>query len=608
MLPLLANPLGLWALLGVPVVLAIHFFQQNRRQAVVSTLFLLEPLAPESRRGRVWDRLRSSRPLWLQLLAVLLAVWLLIEPRWVRNESVQTVAIVLDSSASMAAFRQDAETAVTELFAENNGLAARTEWLLLVTDPRQPLLYRGPDRQAALARLADWLPALGTHEVKPALELAHTLAGVNGLTWFVTHSRGQVPEGQPAVGVGRQLANVGFTGASVRRGPEGLMWRALLTNPSDQPQTRTWWVEVDGKRTPPRTLTIAAGALLEVSGRWPDNVEHCVVMLEPDEFAPDDCLPLVRPVAKSLPVGLELTGEADAFFRQVLGTVEGVTVVAGLPSRLRVKRLDPDLPHPAGAAVLLPLEPPGTSSRARIQKAAVVVEKHPLTDNLNWQGWLGSGTNNFSCTPVDTPLLWQDRSPLVWLTAGDEENRHLVFNFDWEVSNAMRLPSMALLLRRFVEQVRDAQPGAYAANFDTLAPVRLAARELADSTPVISEFQAVGDSQPRVAQKIGPAALGSWRAPAQPGFFVLRRAEQVLVRGATQFADPRQSDFRLAETFATAVPSGVQALRQRNSRPDPFTAYWLVLFGLCLLGSWWPGGRNVMERESITGRTVRSKA
>src|ERR1043165_3348306 len=106
MMPIFANPLGLWALLGLPVILAIHFLQQRARVARTSTWFLIEKLSPDSARGRTWDRIRSSRILWLQLASVLLAAWVLAEPRWVRAESAQTVVIVLDASASMEAFRE----------------------------------------------------------------------------------------------------------------------------------------------------------------------------------------------------------------------------------------------------------------------------------------------------------------------------------------------------------------------------------------------------------------------------------------------------------------------------------------------------------------------
>ena len=60
MLPIFANPAGLWVLLGVPAILAIHFLQQRARVARTSTWFLIEKLAPDSARGRTWDRLPTG--------------------------------------------------------------------------------------------------------------------------------------------------------------------------------------------------------------------------------------------------------------------------------------------------------------------------------------------------------------------------------------------------------------------------------------------------------------------------------------------------------------------------------------------------------------------
>ncbi|HYC71795.1 MAG TPA: BatA domain-containing protein [Opitutaceae bacterium] len=590
MLPEFANPAGLWALLGVPAVLAIHFLQQRSRTAVVSTLFLIEHLAPESRGGRTWERLRSSRPLWLQLLAVALAAWVLGEPRWVRSDSAQTIALVLDDSASMGAFRAEAARAAGVVLAGQDGRAGRTEWLVLTSDPRTPVLYRGADRGAAEAAVAAWSPARGTHDPQPALRLAHALAGPNGLTWFITDARAKVPAAQAAVGVGRPLENVGFGGASVQREDGAMVWRALLQNHSDRPQRRRWWVEAGGGRTAERTAELAPGGLLELSGRLPDGVDRCLIALEPDAFAADDRLPLARPAAKPLPARVEIEGEVGAFFRRALGTVEGVHFAPGTPPRLRVLRLAADRARPAGAAIILP-PVPARADRARVLRAPVVTARHPLLADLNWQGWLGPGPGSLATADGDTPLLWQAERPLAWLSAAGAESRALVLNFDWEVSNADRLPAAVLLVRRHAETVRDAQPGPYAANFDALAPVPLAASELAGGGPFVLEVQAAAEGARPAARNLDAAELPSLRAPADPGFFVLRRGEEVLVRGAAQFADPRQSDFRRAETFVTGSPAESDALFRRNSRPDPFVPLWLALVGVALVGSWWPGRR-----------------
>ena len=105
---MLTNPLGLLALLGIPAVLAIHFLQRKAVELPVSTLFLLERTQREAASGRRFDRLIPSIPLWMQLLAVLLLTWFLVEPRYPKAGSVQRLAVVLDSSASMGVFKNEA--------------------------------------------------------------------------------------------------------------------------------------------------------------------------------------------------------------------------------------------------------------------------------------------------------------------------------------------------------------------------------------------------------------------------------------------------------------------------------------------------------------------
>ena len=98
------NPLGLLSLLAIPAILAIHFLQRKSVTLPVSTLFLLERTQREATSGRRFERLIPSVPLWMQLLAVLLLAWLLSEPRFKKENSVQRVVIVVDGSASMTGF------------------------------------------------------------------------------------------------------------------------------------------------------------------------------------------------------------------------------------------------------------------------------------------------------------------------------------------------------------------------------------------------------------------------------------------------------------------------------------------------------------------------
>ncbi len=658
----LANTAALWGLLALPALVAVHFFQQRSRRVVLGTRFLLEAIAPESRGGRTWERFRASRAFWLQCLAVLLLVWVLAAPRWPRADSTQTVVLVLDDALAMRAVTEEARLAVRELGTELAGRAARTEWVLMTSDARRPALYRGADRARMLAALDDWSPTLGTHDYDAALRLGRGLAAADGECWFITDREEKVPPDQAAVGVGRPLANVGFAGGVVARAesesgagaeaatkaaaaniPAGaLVWRAVLRNHAEEVQSRAWWIEGPGGASERRGVRLEAGGVIELSGVWPAGAERAVLCLEPDGFAEDDRLPLVAPRPKSLGARVTLAGARGEFFRKLLAGIPGVDAGASLGATLRVLETRDAETVPPGAAILLAAPEtqaaPGAatagdasaSGRRALVRTPVVAERHALVDALNWRGLLGPGPSALRAGVADEVLLWQGETPLVWLrggVGGAEARRQLVLNFDWEAGNAGRLPATVLLLRRFVEGLRDAQPGAYAANFDTGARVELAAVDVAqargggdagagdaESAPVRWTLvrEADGAGRPAAAERrAGGAAdapsgvfggsgetreldageLAVLRAPAEAGFFEVRRGADVLVRGAAQFADARQGDFRGAARFRREAPAGAAAARrERQTQGDPLGTLWLALAGAALLGSWWPGG------------------
>lgn len=604
-MPLFANPAGFWALLGVPAILAIHFLQQRARLARTSTWFLIEKLAPDSARGRTWDRLRASRTLWLQLLAVLAATWLLTEPRWVRSESAQTVVLVLDASASMDAFHREALAAAEREMNLSEGLATQTTWIVMTTDPRSPPLYRGPSHEAASAALLAWQPELGQHDLAPALRLARGLAGAAGRTLLITDTRAKVPADQRAAGVGHPIENVGFAGASVLRDETGgHTWKALVKNHAATPQTRTWHWEIGATKSAEQSVQLAAGALTEISARLPDGVDAATVVLSGDAFTADDRLPIVRPAPKPLTVQIDGDDEAAKFFRKLAGNVDGVTVAGAeapanaIPNSLRpvAVRFASVTPEEAAreprAAVFWPHA--DQRPQAPLSTEPVAPERDPLVAGLNWQGWFGTGPFGFTPAPADTPLLWQGRWPLVFVKpAGVEMNggqppvshgRKLMLAFDWATSNAARLPATVLLAERFLETERDAQAAPYTANFDCNAPVALAGQSADGALTRTWQPAAGGEATTRLIAATERAEL---RAPGRAGFFTLKRGEEVIVRGAAQFADARQGDFTAAERFFVSLPGEQQTAMERNTRSDPFALLWMLALVGLVLGSWW---------------------
>ena len=401
------------------------------------------------------------------------------------------------------------------------------------------------------------------------------------------------------------MTNAGFAGGEVLVGEDGArQWRAVVKNHSSETQRRGWWIESEGGASERRPVELAPDAVVELSGAWPARAERAVLRLEADGFDADDALPLLRPQAKPLIARVGTAGDIGPFFTKLLGGIDGVSVGASLSAVLRVVVEDGAWATPPGPAVVLAA---GADDPARkLVRTPVVAERHPLVDGLNWQGLLGVGPAGLKMAPDDEGLLWQGDVPLVWLRAGAEGKRQLVLNLDWNASNAGRLPAMVLLLRRYVEQVRDAQAGAYAANFDAGGAVPLAA---ADRDAEAVEWSVVEETS-GARRSVEAVELSVLRAPSEAGFFEVRRGETALVRGAAIFADARQGDFRDAGAFRRGPPPGeAEAARARNTQGDPLAAVWLALAGAALIGSWWPGGAGRAAPGAVkTAKTSAGRA
>lgn len=593
-----ANPAGFWALLGLPAVVAIHFLQRRARPQVITTLFLLDPLRQESAAGHRFQRLRTSVPFWLQLLMVLGLTWLLVEPRWIRSTSVQRLAVVVDTTASMQAFR---DTAVTEIGRRLDSLrpvAAATEYTVLTSAPEEPRLYHGPSARDAVESLASWQPWLGTHDPGPALRAARSAVGRDGIVIFVSDrpTDSPLPHAARQLLVGHALDNVGWTGVTVDEAGDAPAIKALVRNFSNAPAQRSWWLESpDGRKSPPASLDLAAGQSRLVEIAFPAGQDKVVLALAADLFEIDDRLPLVRPSPKSIAVQLPAATTPVARAIRDVFAAFAHTRPADPSGRadLTVAGYDPLAPSlPDGAACVFAADPqPGAS----YVTGQILAEPGPLLDGLNWQGLLVRDTLPIPRQPQDRVLLWQAERPLVSERLGAAGARQLLFNFDLETSNARKLPGFAILLHRFLEQVRSDIVAPEAANLQAGQKITLARRTGAGALPLTLAHQPLPRSSPTAAPSAppGPAAPAATpinhaaplRAPWQPGFFEVTQGPERLLSAASFFADPRESDFTGAATSDT-LADVKPVLVEQHSEADSQWRLWVLALLATLAASW----------------------
>lgn len=588
-----ANPAGLWALLGVPAVLAIHFLQRRSQEVPVTTLFLLEQMRRESVQGSRFERLRSSVPLWLQLLSVLLLAWLLADPHWRREDSVQRIAVVVDNSASMSAFREETREALASALARLEPVSARRELLLLESTDAGRRLYRGMESRELLEALdRDWLPRFGAHDPGPALRVARSLVGPRGLLVFLTD---HAPErdsdlgfGAAALAVGTPIDNAGFAGLRIEEKGGQLVWSALIRNYADTPATRAWHLRAGGLETAPRTVTLDARQTVTIQGPFVEGAERAVLVLDDDAFPADDRLPMVRPAPKRLSLRVQPSLEEDEFLARLIATFPAVDRVAE-PGEADLAAVDysplePSLPEQA--AIVFVRDP---RKDIRFSPKQIIAENHPLTDGLNWQGLIARETLAIPGTPDDEVLLWQGDAPLVFLR--DRGGRPLLcFNFDPRKSNADRLAAFVVMIHRFLENRRAVLVAEWAGNLETGQDVPLAFDASPDAPELIVRHHdgaASDETDGGIRAETFPIHEASRiDAPPLPGFFEVFQGDRLLVRAAAHFADTREADFRDAAS-TDEVSGKVDVVAEQHLVEDTHWRLWLLLLLAILVVAWW---------------------
>ena len=570
----LANPLGLLALLGIPAVLAIHFLQRKAVELPVSTLFLLERTQRDAASGRRLERIIPSIPLWMQLLAVLLLAWFLAEPRFQKSGSVQRIAVVLDSSASMGVFKSEAIARLSAELPRFQGPASSVEITILESTPGRPRLYAGSSVNELIAILKKWQPLDGLTDPSQALRLARSLVSREGTVIYLTDTPGDpLPFEARLIAVGEPIENAGFTGVTFATEEGALVWRALVRNYGKTAIDRTWSIQTATGGTDPRPLHLDAGALVTLQAAFPADAKNVRLVLSPDRFPLDDTLPIVAPRPKSLalftatsPAFADLTAKLLRALDAAVPTNDAATADLAIAS---YDPLDPVLP-PGNSIVFVE---DGTRAGAYL-KGGILAEPHPLLDRLNWQSLLVRETIQLDRLPSDSVLLWQDKRPLIFLreTAGI---RQLCFNFDLRHSNAANQPAFIVLLHRFAETIRTAKVAPTAANLETGQPIQLTA---APGVPLqITATDLAGNPL--------PAPLSETNAPPVPCFLTARQAGTTLLDAAVHFADTREADFTACGKSDPAAAASTSSI-ERHTKPDPLWRIWLLLLIAALLVSW----------------------
>lgn len=562
-----AHPLGLLALAAVPAVVALHLFRRRFAERPVSALFLWQAVDHSSIAGRRLEPLHRNPSFWLELLAAALLGLACAAPRPPWKQPARHLVVVLDGSVSMAAGAPDSARArAAAAVRERIAVLPRRSRVTLIESGATPRLLAGPAAfpAEAAARLDEWQPSLGRHDVGRALALATELAAGRAV-WLVTDrfEPDRHPRDVELLAVGRPLDNVGFTHASRSRevGEERIFLTITSFARANEKRRLTIAAGQDVLET--RALELAPEQRLALEFTLPAGSPAIRAQLDADASTADDAVwlapipPRTLRLATTLPPdearSLGLTSRADAGAVERWCALIPDSVAAAPDDAHLVARASAGGGAAAWSLVVTGAAPAGVEPRDLIGPF-LIEKRHPLLRGVTLDGivWSVAARHPWSGAPLvsagDLPLLTEE-------TVG--ERRVITLHLDPARSSLQRSPDWPILLTNLAEMRRAELPGPERVNLRT--GEEFIARGAGEASWRLRPLAATA-ARPREVASHGLLVVGEL---VTPGLYRLERDGAPPYEFAVNGLDAAESDLR--ELSSGSRPSALDLAEVESS-------------------------------------------
>ncbi|SFR43496.1 vWA domain-containing protein [Halogeometricum limi] len=327
------TPLGFAALAAAIPIIILYLVRPDPRRVRLPTYRFLSADRREDRSNPLFERLKRSLLLLLQLLAILLFATALATPYVPVSESstVEETVLVVDASASMSV-ESDGQTRFSRAVTEARSAVTGTT-SVVVAGSNADVALRGGDPEQARTALSDLSATAAPGDLRSAISTATAIAG-EGSRIVVVSDFADDGAWQDAVRVARarglsvelrQFADGGTGNVGiVDRSFSGDEVTVSLKNYGDSAVARS--VSLGGQE---KTLSLGPGDVRSVSLRIPGG--GGTVRLSPgDDFAADDVSYVAAPSDAVVDV-LVLTNDENRYLTTALSVVDNVEVTVRNP-------------------------------------------------------------------------------------------------------------------------------------------------------------------------------------------------------------------------------------------------------------------------------------
>ncbi len=489
-------PLGLLALLTIPIVLLLHLLRERRRRVAVPSLLHWRNL-PRKHEGERIRRLPLTLLLLLHLLVAALIGLALGQPQLVGalGGAARQTAIIIDTSTSMAArdggstrFALARERARTIL----SGMGSGDRAILIAAGPTARVVASGTGDSATLLEALDQLRPGGTGtDMAGALTLAEAAFDQQHARQVLVLSDGALP---PAAArtvaapldwqqVGDEQPNRAIVAFAARSTGANVQVYMRAANFGATPIQTSVQLYGDDQALGSRNVAIAAGGETELTWTLPARYSQLRAALDGRDGLPQDDDGFLS-LAQTRPIKALLVSDKPDALRRALAAIPGVSVTVvdaasypPTPARdADLTLFDSVLPQVWPDGAILALNPPPDSTliavgqRSASQSPGVLTRSGALLEGLGLEG-VRFGTPRQVQPPAwATTQLALGDTPLI-LRGRNGAHEIAIWTFDLADSNLPTRLAFPLLVAR---TVRDLTPPALPASIT--AGARLALR------------------------------------------------------------------------------------------------------------------------------------
>ncbi|MGH2399578.1 MAG: vWA domain-containing protein, partial [bacterium] len=235
----LREPVALWGLLILPLIVLLYMLRTRRQDVPVTTLILWQRARRDLAAQRPARRLERSLLLLLQLLAAALIVLALAKPQLSLSGGQTPTAVIIDTSASMQATDEPPSRFATAIrLAQEVVASAKGSIMIIDAGPRPQIVLPFSEPGAARAALDRMRPTDGPGRLDQALTVAlgQRVGGVRPRVEVFTDRAGDAMPGVVYHVLGSSSQNVGVFGVNVERDAGGSVLIIQVQNAGDRPE------------------------------------------------------------------------------------------------------------------------------------------------------------------------------------------------------------------------------------------------------------------------------------------------------------------------------------------------------------------------------------